>query len=79
MTTLKITVDNKRNATLLKQMLQSMAFIKNIEIDLPNPKRSNQFEQLNKLLNTIEPDRLFKNIDDPVKWQKELRNEWETR
>lgn len=79
MTTLKITVDNKRNATLLKQLLQSMAFIKSIETDLPKPKRSNQFEQLQNILNTIEADCLFKNIDDPVKWQKELRNEWETR
>ena len=36
MTTIKIKVNNKRNARILQKMLQTMTFVKEIESDLPN-------------------------------------------
>jgi len=36
MTTIKIKVNNKRNARILQKMLQAMTFVKEIESDLPN-------------------------------------------
>jgi len=43
MTTLKITVDNRKNAQLLTKLLKSMTFVKKIEADLPTPRIANQY------------------------------------
>ena len=77
MNTIRITVDNRKNARLLTKMLKSMAFVKKIEEDLPIPDNSAQFSLLNNLFNTIEPDSMFRDINNPVEWQKNIRNEWE--
>jgi len=34
-------------------------------------------EQLKSLFNQLQAKDIFRKIDDPVKWQKDLRNEWE--
>lgn len=79
MTTLKITVDNKSNAQLLAKLLKSMTFVKKVEEELPFPKVENQFVLLKDIFNSIEPDRLFHTIINPIEWQKNIRDEWETR
>ena len=79
MTTLIVTVDNKKNAQLLTKMLKSMVFVKNIEEDPIAGKQEDQFALLNGVLKTINPNRLFNSINDPVEWQKKIRDEWETR
>jgi hypothetical protein len=79
MTTLKITVDNRKNARLLTKLLKSMAFVKNIEEDIPISHSTDQFIALQKIFHSIEPDSVFCNIDNPVDWQKNIRDEWETR
>lgn len=76
MTTLKITIDNKKNARLLTRVLRNMKFVKTIELE--NSTVKNQYSTLKEILNKIETGRLFKKIDDPVEWQKKLRDEWET-
>ena len=77
MTTLKITVDNKKNARLLSKVLKNMNFVKKIEEE--NKASDNQYKTLNKLFNNIEHGKVFTEVDDPVKWQKEIRDEWEAR
>jgi hypothetical protein len=77
MTTLKITVDNKKHAQLLTKLLKSMAFVKKIEEDKPVDQVTDQFVILKNIFNAIEPDSLFTNINNPVEWQKNIRNEWE--
>lgn len=79
MTTLKITVDNRSNAQLLSKLLKSMAFVKKVEEDLPDSKEVNQFVLLKNIFNSIESDSMFRNINDPIEWQKNIRDEWETR
>ena len=74
MTTLKITVDNKKNARLLSRLLRNMSFVKKVEEE--NRIVRNQYSNLKKLFNSIESGQLFENINDPVQWQKEIRNEW---
>jgi hypothetical protein len=76
MTALKITVDNQQNALMLMKMLRSMSFVKEIEADLPTDKTNNQYDNLIKILNTIEPGSMFSEIKDPIEWQKQIRNEW---
>lgn len=75
MTTLKITVNNRKNAQLLTKLLKSMAFVKKVEEDLPISQTANQYESLKHFLNNIEPESVFRTINNPVEWQKELRDE----
>jgi len=79
MTTLKITIDNRKHAILLTKLLKSIAFVKKVEEDLPVSKMTDQFVILKNVFNSIEPNSLFSKISDPVEWQKKIRNEWETR
>ncbi|HEY3371136.1 MAG TPA: hypothetical protein VGK10_09830 [Prolixibacteraceae bacterium] len=79
MTTIKITVNNRKNARLLTTLLKSMAFVKKVEEDLPPSANADQFISLKHFLDTIEPESLFRTINNPVEWQKELRDEWEAR
>jgi len=79
MTTIKITVNNRKNAQLLTKLLKSMAFVNKVEEDLPISQNANQLVSLKHFLNTIEPGSMFRTIKNPVEWQKELRNEWEAR
>ncbi|MFA9392702.1 MAG: hypothetical protein ACERKD_23035 [Prolixibacteraceae bacterium] len=77
MTTLKITVNNKRNARALQKILQSMPFVEKIENDLPDEKKTEQYIQLEKILERIEPGSIFPDIENPVSWQKNIRDKWE--
>lgn len=79
MTTIKVTVDSRKNARLLTRILKSMAFVKRIEEDTPIPQKSDQFSMLRDIISSIEPDSMFRSIDNPEDWQKNIRNEWETR
>jgi predicted AAA+ superfamily ATPase len=77
MTTLKVTVDNKKNARLLTRFLRNMNFVKKIEEE--NSVVKDQYTNLEKIFNSIEPNDLFSGVKEPVKWQKKIRDEWETR
>ncbi|WP_299576293.1 hypothetical protein [uncultured Sunxiuqinia sp.] len=79
MTTLRIKVDTKKNARLLKKLLQNIPFVKQIEDDLQPKQASSQYDQLKSILNTIQPGNLFNQVDNPVDWQKKSRDEWEAR
>ena len=79
MTTIKITVNNKKNAQLLTKLLKSMVFVNKVEEDLPISRNINQLVSLKHFLTTIEPESVFRTINNPVEWQKELRDEWEAR
>ena len=79
MTRLRITVDNRKNAQLLTKMLKSLVFVKDVEEDLDNIPQTDQFSELKNIFNSINPNSFFKSINEPVEWQKEIRDEWETR
>ena len=79
MTTLKITIDSDKNALLLRQMLESVKFVKKIEADKTSVKKTsdhNQYIKLKAILDSVGGNMLFKNLN-PVEWQKKLRDEWE--
>jgi len=56
-----------------------MVFVKKVEEDLLVNERNDQFAMLKKIFNGTEPNSLFSGVINPVKWQKEIRDEWETR
>lgn len=79
MTTLKISVKNRRDANLLYRILVKLSFIEKIEkIDTEQvPNDQMQYSRLKNILIEQAGPNLFNEISDPVKWQKDLRNEWE--
>jgi len=79
MTTIKISVKNKRDANMLYRMLKRIPFIDTIEKEdsLSRETHTGQFDKIKKLMITGAGADLFKNITNPVTWQQELRNEWE--
>lgn len=78
MTILKITVEDEQ-AALLRELLKQVSFVKNIEegyspnaINASNAEFS--YDRVKKLLDDAKGKNLFKNIDDPSEWQRELRS-----
>jgi hypothetical protein len=79
MTTIKISVRNKRDANMLYRMLKRIPFIDRVEKeDSPiSEKGTGQFEKIKNLMATLAAPELFNQITNPVTWQQDLRNEWE--
>jgi len=79
MNTIKISVKNKRDAVLLYKMLQKMSFIDKIEKSESTEQKitQSQFLILRKILKDKANPELFHSVNDPVQWQKKLRDEWE--
>ncbi len=77
MTTIKVSVKNKRDANLLIRLLRRVSFVDQIEeVDSPTVT-TNQVDELTIFLNRNSDASLFSDIQDPVAWQKKLRDEWE--
>jgi len=79
MTTIRISVKNKRDANLLYRMLMKLSIVDKVEKIEPEEilYSKKQYSKLTTILSTQANPSLFMNISDPVHWQKELRNEWE--
>jgi hypothetical protein len=81
MTILKITVEDEQVA-LLRELLKQVSFVKNIEEDhssntINSSNAEPSYNKVKKLLDEARGKNLFKNIDDPSEWQRELRKEWD--
>ena len=77
MTTITVSVKNKRDAGLLIRMLKKISFVERVEETGEVPTPVNQFEKLKSFLAAHSESCFFNEIPDPVSWQKQLRNEWE--
>lgn len=77
MTTLKVSISNKRDAELLVNLLNKMSFVKEIKkIEEPDGYR-NQFDKLQSIIEANSDLNPFSNIEDPAAWEKQMRAEWE--
>ncbi len=79
MTILKITVEDEQ-ADLLKKMLQDISIVKNIEEEdavVVNDDTNSAYHRIKKILDEAKGKELFKEIEDPSEWQRELRKEWD--
>ncbi len=77
MTTIKVSVRNKRDAGLLIRILKRMSFVENVEEIRKEKVSEDQFGKLKEYLNLNSNPRYLSHIIDPVEWQKNLRNEWQ--
>ncbi|HEY2581021.1 MAG TPA: hypothetical protein VGI43_04405 [Mucilaginibacter sp.] len=80
MTILKITVEDEQ-ADLLRKLLQEVSFVKSIEeepsVSTEPGKDESVLERIKKIQQEIGSKNLFKDIKDPVEWQREIRKEWD--
>jgi len=77
MTTLKVSISNKRDAELLVNLLNKMSFVKEIKkIEEPDGYR-NQVDKLQSIIEANSDLNPFSNIEDPAAWEKQMRAEWE--
>jgi len=81
MTTLRITVEDE-NAGMLKKLLQEVSFVKSVEEENPTIEKDISIEEtsaerIKKILDEAKGKNLFKDIEDPVEWQREIRKEWD--
>jgi hypothetical protein len=80
MTTLKITVEDE-NAGLLKKLLQEVSFVKSIEEEKVIEKdiivKETSIGRIKEILDKAKGKSLFKDIEDPVEWQRKVRKEWD--
>ena len=81
MTTFKVVVEDEQ-AGLLKKLLQEVSFVKSVEEEQPaitNELREPEtpYERIKKIQEEIGDKELFKDIKDPVEWQREIRKEWD--
>ena len=77
MNTLKISVKTNKDAILLTKLLKSLNFVISVEPALEiNEKDKNQYKLIDRLIEKMADKKLFPEINDPVQWQKKLRNEW---
>ena len=80
MTTFKVVVEDDQ-AELLKKLLQQVSFVKSIEeaamADNGHEESESTLERIKKIQQEIGNKNLFKDIKDPVEWQREIRKEWD--
>jgi hypothetical protein len=77
MTILKVMVDDEQ-ADELKRLLHDISFVKSVEEEQINADESNAaYNRIKKILDSAKGKELFKDIKDPLEWQKEIRKEWE--
>lgn len=81
MTTFKVTVEDEQ-ADKLKKLLQDTSFVKSIVEEnsvatsvLNEPETP--YERLKKILDSAKGKDLFKDIEDPSEWQRQIRKEWD--
>lgn len=80
MTVLKITIKDEQ-VELVKNLLREMSI--NIEeekeenVELIAPKAESAVERIKKILESAKGKDLFKEIEDPSEWQRQIRKEWD--
>jgi len=78
MNTIRVSVPDHSDAQMLLKLLQTMKIVENAEFEAKEKESNkNQFLILNSILQSKASHENFKEITDPVSWQKGLRNEWE--
>lgn len=77
MTILKVMVDDDQ-ADELKRLLHDISFVKSVvEEQIQTDGANVTYNRIKKILDSAKGKELFKDIKDPVEWQKEIRKEWE--
>jgi hypothetical protein len=78
MTILKVSVKNNEDANTLVRMLKKLSFVQDVEkLEPETTEVSDQYASLSEIIDQQASPALFQEIEDPIHWQKALRDEWE--
>ena len=76
MSTISVTVEQASQALMLAEWLKNIRFVQDVNIDI-NKAESGNVKAVQKALDALKSKNPFSDIDDPVAYQKRLRDEWE--
>ena len=79
MTTVRFTVDDERLESI-ERILREIPFVHDIEVETAGQQLkepATQYEKIKKLLDEAKGKDLFKEIEDPAEWQRQIRKEWD--
>ncbi|OKS84983.1 hypothetical protein [Mucilaginibacter polytrichastri] len=80
MVTLRVTVEDEQ-AEALKKLLGEVTFVKSIEEEhltndlIQEPEAP--YMRIKRILDAAKGKNLFKDIEDPAEWQRQIRKEWD--
>jgi hypothetical protein len=75
MSTISVTVEQTSQALMLVEWLKNIRFVKEVNIEVEKPSVGN-VEAIQKALDAAKSMNIFSDIDDPVAYQRQLRDEW---
>jgi len=77
MTILKVMVDDEQ-ADALKKLLNGIDIVKSVEEEqFGNGDANSSYNRIKGILESTKEKELFKDIKDPVEWQRNIRKEWD--
>jgi hypothetical protein len=77
MSTISVTVDKTDNALMLVEWLKNIRFVKEVNVEIDEPRKKGNAEKIMKMAEEMRGKNYFADIDDPVEYQRRLRDEWE--
>ena len=76
MSTISVTVEQPNHALMLVEWLKNIRFVKEVNIEMEELSPKGNAAAIKKALDEIKSKNLFSDIDDPVAYQRQLRDEW---
>jgi len=76
MSTISVTVEQPNHALMLVEWLKNIRFVKEVHVETENSSPQGNAAAIKKALEGIKSKNLFSDIDDPVAYQRQLRDEW---
>ena len=75
MSTLSITVEHANQAHMLADWLKNIRFVSEVSIH-HDVRSSGNVNEVQRILDSIKIENVLSQIDDPVAYQKTIRDEW---
>jgi len=75
MSTISVTVEHANHAFMLVEWLKNIRFVQDVTFDIGKTTSGNA-EAVQKALDAMQSKHFFSDVDDPVDYQKRIRDEW---
>jgi hypothetical protein len=75
MSTISVTVDQPNHAAMLAEWLRNIRFVEKVDVVVEEPLKKGNAERIQKMFDSMKT-KPFASIEDPVAYQRQLRDEW---
>jgi|GEM_PF-1476464 len=79
MNTISVTVDQPSNAKMLAEWLKNIRFVKEVDVKIDTSAKKGNAGEIMRMIDAMKSKSLLAEIEDPVAYQRQLRDEWEGR